>query len=307
MTAGTTRPTGYADPAYAATLAHVGAPRLLPGSGGSILVRPIPGTAHADGRGAYPLFSCRDWSALAHDLDHVGGDLVSLVVVADPFGDCTLPQLRAAFPDRCVAFKEHFVVDLTRPPIAAASRHHRRDAARALRRTTVSRVEDGADFGDAWCALYGGLVAQRGIRGPAAFPSESLRLQLRLSGAVTFRASDAKDRLLGAAVWLVNGPVAYYHLAASTPEGHAAGASYALMATSLEHFASSGLEFALLGAGAGATPVRDDGLIRFKEGWASGTRTAYLCGRVFDRSRYDALAGERHTPYFPAYRAGDEV
>src|SRR5581483_3388109 len=227
MTAGTTRPTGYADPAYAATLAHVGAPRLLPGSGGSILVRPIPGTAHADGRGAYPLFSCRD---------------------------CTLPQLRAAFPDRCVAFKEHFVVDLTRPPIAAASRHHRRDAARALRRTTVSRVEDGADFGDAWCALYGGLVAQRGIRGPAAFPSESLRLQLRLSGAVTFRASDAKDRLLGAAVWLVNGPVAYYHLAASTPEGHAAGASYALKATSLEHFASSGLEFALLGAGAGATP-----------------------------------------------------
>ena len=31
----------------------------------------------------------------------------------------------------------------------------------------------------------------------------------------------------------------------------------------------------------------DDGLTRFKSGWATGTRTAYLCGRIMDRHQYE--------------------
>ena len=78
------------------------------------------------------------------------------------------------------------------------------------------------------------------------------------------------------------------------------------MAHALEHYARLGLEWAHLGAGAGAALSEADGLSRFKAGWASETRTAYLCGRVFDRRRYTDLAGAAPTTYFPAYRAGEE-
>src|SRR5437868_13346155 len=84
MTSGALSPTGYADPAYAATLVHVGQPRLLPRSRGSILVRRVHDTPYFDGRGPYPLFSCSDWSCLGADVDELRSDLISLVVVADP-------------------------------------------------------------------------------------------------------------------------------------------------------------------------------------------------------------------------------
>jgi hypothetical protein len=54
--------------------------------------------------------------------------------------------------------------------------------------------------------------------------------------------------------------------------------------------------------------LTDDGLSRFKRGWATGTRTAYLCGRVLDRREYERMvraAGAGTTAYFPAYRTGE--
>lgn len=49
------------------------------------------------------------------------------------------------------------------------------------------------------------------------------------------------------------------------------------------------------------------GLTRFKKGWSTCTRTAYLCGRIFDRKRYMALAsdgGSVHN-YVPSYGHGN--
>jgi hypothetical protein len=53
----------------------------------------------------------------------------------------------------------------------------------------------------------------------------------------------------------------------------------------------------------------DDGLSRFKAGWATGRRTAWFGGRIGDRAAYDALAAGRQAAYFPAYRApaGDSM
>ncbi len=124
-----------------------------------------------------------------------------------------------------------------------------------------------------------------------------------MRGLTAFRA-DRDGELLGAALWLVDRGVAHYHLAAYSAPGYEAGVSYALVAAALEHFVAEGLEWAALGADAGLEERADDGLARFKAGWATGTRTAYLCGRVLDADRYVALASRARGSYFPAYRGG---
>jgi hypothetical protein len=198
-----------------------------------------------------------------------------------------------------MAFKQHHVVDLSRPPLETASRHHRRDVARALRRADVELVADPEAFLDDWTVLYERLVRRHAVQGIAGFSRASFARQLELPDLVAFRAS-SDETLLGGALWIASAHAAYYHLAATTEEGDRVGVSYALVAAALEHFARSGWAWASLGAGAGLSDA-EDGLTRFKRGWGSGTRTAYLCGRVLDREAYAALGGDAEG-YFPAYR-----
>jgi hypothetical protein len=81
-----------------------------------------------------------------------------------------------------------------------------------------------------------------------------------------------------------------------------------LFRTALDYFTTWGLQYANLGAGAGLGSSADDGLSRFKRGWSTAVRTAYLCGCIFDREKYDRLVrarGVATTTYFPAYRQGE--
>ncbi len=71
--------------------------------------------------GCYPLFCCKDWSRLHADLDEIGGDLVSLSIVPDPFGSYDLAYLKQCFGDVVIPFKEAFVVDLDLPINTIAS------------------------------------------------------------------------------------------------------------------------------------------------------------------------------------------
>ena len=106
-------------------------------------------------------------------------------------------------------------------------------------------------------------------------------------------------------LWYEQDDVAYYHLAAYSDAGYEHRAAFALFSAALAHFRGR-VDWLALGAGAGAAATDDDGLARFKRGWATGTRTAYLCGRVLDPARYRALAGAgagMAAAYFPAYRA----
>ncbi len=52
--------TGYLHRHYALSLAQSGTARELPGGGGWILERRIPGFPYCDAMGGYPLFACRD-------------------------------------------------------------------------------------------------------------------------------------------------------------------------------------------------------------------------------------------------------
>src|SRR5579871_6745056 len=72
---------GYTHADYAASLTEFGQPRAMPASGGWILERPIAADSRRDGMGCYPLFNCREWRALPDDLQVLGRDLVSVVMV----------------------------------------------------------------------------------------------------------------------------------------------------------------------------------------------------------------------------------
>lgn len=298
---------GYAHPAYAESLAEFGTPRLLPRCGGWVLERGIEGSAERDAAGCYPLFSCRDWSQLRPDLDELGREALSVAMVVDPFGAYDEAGLKDCFGDVVLPFKQHFVTDLGAPPESFVSAHHRRNARKALREVSVEECAAPSDFLEDWVALYRVLTERHGITGVAAFSRESFARQLSVPGVAAFRA--VHDGVTaGMLLWYVQGDRAYYHLGAYSPRGYELRASFALFSRSIEEFARRGLRWLSLGGGAGAGAGGDSGLGRFKEGWATGVRTAYFCGRIFDRAKYDEIVRAKGVPptrYFPAYRLGE--
>ncbi len=298
---------GYQSEEYARSLDEAGTPRRLERSGGWVLDRPIAGRPDRDAMGCYPLFACRDWSALAADLDGLG-DLVSLVLVTDPFGDFDPSRQGAWFNRGAVPFKAHHVVELGPPVERLASPHHRRNARKALDRMAIERLDDPTRALDDWRRLYAVLVDRHEVRGLAAFSRASFARQLAVPGLVAFRA-EAGGSTVGMLLWYVRGDVAYYHLGAYDESGYALNASFALFWRAIGWFAANGdVRWLDLGAGAGLDREGPGGLDRFKAGWSTGTRPAYLCRHVFRADRYDELvrdAGTVGSAYFPAYRAAE--
>jgi hypothetical protein len=297
---------GYAHPAYAAALEEFGQPRELIDSGGWILERGIPGASACDAMGCYPLFACRDWFSLQHDLNSIGQDLVSLVIVTDPFGAFSEGLLRDTFRDWVVPFKEHFVVDLSRPLSDFVCSHHRRNAEKALRSVYVEKCKNHMQFVHDWTDLYATLIKRHEIKGIAAFSASSFAKQFSVPGIVAFRAVH-NEATVGMALWYVQGEIGYYHLGAYNSVGYQLRTSFALFQSALEYFRDN-LQWLNLGAGAGEKGDSSDGLSRFKRGWSTGSRIAYLCGRIFDPKRYNEIVqakGISTHRYFPAYRAGE--
>lgn len=307
MTEGSDSMTGYLHADYAQSLAEFGVPRELPRSRGWILVRQIPGFDCNDGMGSYPVFACRNWSKLHVDLEELGTELVSLAVVSDPFGDYAQSYLENCFKDVFFPFKDHFVTDLRQPLGSFVAEHHRRYARRSLKSITVERCERPSDLLDEWVALYSNLVRRHSIRGIARFSREAFAKQLAVPGLVVFRAL-CDGSTVGVVLWYVQGEVGYYHLAAYSERGYELRASFGLFWTAMEYFASQGLRWLNLGGGAGFNEDSQDGLSRFKRGWATDRRPVYFCGRIFRRDMYSKILeakGIKQTDYFPAYRVGE--
>ncbi len=136
--------TGYAHSLYAASLAEFGRPRRLPRCGGWLLERDIPRCAARDAMGLYPLFVCRDWRQLPADIAELSEQIVSLVLVADPFGNHNPALLTRTFNYGVVPFKDHRVIDLSQPIERSVCAHHRRNARKALQRLHVERMASPA-------------------------------------------------------------------------------------------------------------------------------------------------------------------
>lgn len=303
--------TGYLHTAYTQALNEMGLPRELPRSKGWILVRPIPGFPYSDAMGCYPLFTCQHWAQLFADLDQIGKEIVSLSLVTDPFGEYDEAYLRRCFEDVVIPFKAHYVIDLSKPVNTFVSQHHQRNTEKAFKNVVVEKCEEPAAHLDDWVGLYTQLMARHNIRGMASFSRESFARQLGVPGLVAFQALHANVPV-GMLLWYVQGDVAYYHLGAFADTGYDLRASFALFWFAIEYFAEARLKWINLGAGAGVRGNASDGLSRFKRGWATETRMAYFCGRIFNHRRYEEIMETRtrkplDTRYFPAYRDGEFV
>ncbi|HEX4333741.1 MAG TPA: GNAT family N-acetyltransferase [Usitatibacter sp.] len=298
-----TSPTGYAHPGYARSLAEFGTPLELTRSGGWMLERPVAKGGASDAMGCYPLLFCRDWRSLREDLDALEGRIVSACAVPDPFGAHDEALLRDAFRDVVTPFKQHFFTDMHVPLEESVSRHHRKYARKALRDVDAEVVADPAGYLDEWLGLHHWLVARHEASGIRAFSPRAFAAQLSLPGAVVVRATH-RGVPVGAQLWFQHEDVAYGHVLAFTPDGYQLGAPYALYWFALSHFVGK-VRWCSFGGVSGTEVASPEGLARFKRGWATGTRTAYFCGRILDRARYDDLVVRAGTParnFFPAYR-----
>jgi hypothetical protein len=298
--------TGYLHPLYAESLAEFGEPLELPRCKGWILKRQIPGTDYYDAMGCYPLFACQNWSRLDSDLEVITDELVTLALVADPFGDYDEDYLGRCF-DVVIPFKEHFVIDLRQPIDTIASRHHRYYSRRSLRAVHVEICTDPVIYLDEWMDMYSVLIRRHALKGIKAFSEKAFARQLGVPGMVMFRASH-QGVPLGEHLWYVQENTAYSHLAACNFAGYEMMAFYALHLSAIEYFRDK-LHWLDLGAGAGIDGSdREDGLSRFKRGWSTGTQNSYFCGRIFNQKAYDQIirrAGSFGAEYFPVYRKGE--
>jgi len=297
---------GYAHDAYADSLSEFGSPLRLSRSGGWLLKREIPETNAHDAMGCYPLFACQNWGGLREDIDSLDEEVVAISVVTDPLGKYSEPYLRECFRDLMVPFKQHFVADLKVPLASIPSKHHRYYAQRALTGVSVETCPHPERFLDDWSTLYDFLVARHHLTGIKAFSRKAFAVQLNVPGIVMFRAT-AEGETVGAHLWFTQGNVAHSHLAAVNDRGYELMASYALYQFALEAFAGK-VRWLNFGAGAGLNSDGQDGLTRFKRGWATETRTAYLCGQIVNRKRYEDLTVAKRlqqSDYFPAYRQGE--
>ena len=298
---------GYLHPLYAYSFQELGEPRALPRCSGWILVRKIPGCDFSDGMSCYPIFVCRDWSQLFLDLEEIGKDLICLSLVTDPFGNYSEAYLRECFPDVMFLFKQHFVVNLRRPIDSFVSSHHQRNVHKALGSVQVEVCSNPHLFLGEWTKLYQNLIQRHHIRGITTFSESIFESQLKVPGIEVLRAS-AEGKTVGMVLWYVHDNVGYYHLGAYNDRGYELLASFALFWRSIEHFMKIGLEWLSLGAAAGVSENRMDGLSRFKRGWSTDTRNAYFCGRIYDKEKYTLITRPKQangSDYFPAYRKGE--
>ncbi|MCX7817045.1 MAG: GNAT family N-acetyltransferase [Syntrophales bacterium] len=295
---------GYLSPTYACALKEFGEPFYLKNSGGWVLERKIPDCKETDAMGCYPLFLCEDWSALTLDFKEINREWVTLSIVADPFGNYTLEDLKTCFPDLVIPFKKHYIIDLQKPLKKYISEHHLRNTRKALNHVNVEVCPNAQNFLNEWLNLYSVLIKRHQISGISAFSDDSFAQQLKVPGLIAFRAFDESETV-GMLLWYVNDNRAYYHLGAYSEKGYTLRASFALFWYSINYFRDLGLKWLDLGGGAGLREKPSDGLIRFKQGWSTGTRVAYFCGRIIDRRKYENILQEKKIPsttFFPAYR-----
>jgi hypothetical protein len=289
----------YGRATYAAAIAEAEGWEVLdvPEWGAAMLLRPIA-EGGRDATGPYPRTPILAGADLGAGLARLRGQgLVSVVLVPDPLLAPDGKTLSGAF-SVCRPFKTHFLVDRTAGGYAP-SKHHRYEIRRALGRCAIERVQLRDHLGD-WSRLYAGLSERHAIRGPAAFSDGYFAM---MAEDPTYQAFVARIEgcIVAMAIWFEHQGVAVNHLGASDAAGYAAGASYALYDAATQHYAQC--HHVDLGGAAGVADNADDGLARFKRGFANAEATAYLCGEVLDDGAYARLAaGRPSTTFFPAYR-----
>ena len=301
---------GYASLAYARALPHMGQVFRLAGSGSWQLRQSLGDTGWYDLRGTYPLYCCADWQRLPADIASLDESAVSMSFVTDTFADVDEAMLRDCFPDRTYRFKTHYIADLSQSPRSFVIKDHRKKADRAIRTLEIFEAPKPVAYLEVWRRLYAYLVQRHDIRGPQLFSDTSFARQFRAPGLRVFVAREPGKQVIGMMLCFTRGRNVYTHLAACNERGYEQLACFGLMMRVIETFAVEGYELVDLGGVAGMVDVgaQVDGLARFKQGWSNAARSVWFCGRILNRTAYDALCracGTGETGFFPGYRANE--
>jgi len=288
----------YASAAYAEVFRELATPLWVPAWGSHVLVREFrPGVK--DALGGYPLAVFGKDADLKTGLEWLKAQgLVSIGLVPDPATAPPASELSAAFAV-CSPFKAHALIDYGRE--VRYSKHHRAEVKRALRWVTVREV-NFADHLQVWLKLFGELGARRDVGGMSAL-SERAFEQLSTVEGLRAVAAFAGEEIVSMHLWILDAPSATGSslFAASSKEGYAHSAAYAVYDASIRLF--SDLKILNLGGGAGVSISKEDGLSRFKSGFANAEVMSVFCGAVLDDRRYRELAkGAPLALPFPAYR-----
>jgi hypothetical protein len=294
----------YLHPFYAASFSKYGQPKYLEKSQGWLIERKIKGTAYRDAMGCYPLFLCNNWGNLLDDIQTLQDELISVSLVTSPFGNFDPKELKKYF-DIFFPFKDHYVLDLTKPINSSISRRHREYSRSSLRNLTINiQTSPNIDL-DEWVALYDCLIKKYNIHGIRKFSRESFAKQVSIPNTYYFRAL-YDGRAVGGSLFYLQSDVVYGHLAAFTAEGYNLHASYAIIWSAINFFSklSHWIDF---GGGTKTINGAIDGLVLFKKGWSNETRKSYFCGKILNSKIYAKLSefkGTSNSNWFPAYRSG---
>ncbi len=297
---------GYASRLYAESL-RIGKPVLLKQSGGYLIERNFPsknGATDYDLTGPYPVYSCKNWSRLSDDIHSLEKHNISVSLVTDPFFDCDIDYLETIFTDKFVLFKKHYIVNLSEDLDSHISRNHKRNIKRAQNNVDIEIIDRPYEIIDSWIELYANLAKRHGIQGVADFSAKSFELKLSLPGMIAAVAY-SNGVPVGIVLWYFGKDVAYYHLAAYSNLGYELKASFPLFYKSLQYLRDK-VDFLSLGGGAGLGNDEQDGLTRFKAGWAKESRDVYFCGKILNSKRDRSICEEnnqKESRFFPAYRA----
>ncbi|MFJ7416665.1 GNAT family N-acetyltransferase [Streptomyces sp. NPDC098077] len=213
-----------------------------------------------------------------------------------------------------VHVSDNVVVDLRAraDPCAGFSSSLRRNIARAGRSDVeIGQARDVVSW-EIFRKLYTETMNRREARSDYYFSAAFFAgLRSRFEDAGLFLAYDAAGEALSGELFVTSPSRSYSLFSASSSRGLKVHANEAVKSEAIRHCADSGRDCYVLGGG----NAPDDGLFQYKLRFAPQGRRAYYVGRrVFDRTSYDALVGERQRwalrktggPYvpdrFPAYR-----
>ncbi len=296
---------GYLSKSYAASFEQIGASHHLPACDGWAIIRNIPDTPYRDAMGCYPLFSCGSWEDLGSDLSSFPEHTVAFSMVTDPLGDFTDADLQSVFTDLCRPFKQHYILDLEKDVSPVIASNHLRNAKKALKTLQIEACPQPSLQVEAWTDLYANLIKRHQIKGISAFSRAAFQKQFETPGLIVYQAM-LEDNLAGMVMFYEMDNAVYYHLAAYTDDGYAHRASFGIFYKAIQDFQSKNLKWLNMGGGAGMTDSDENGLVRFKKGWTSETRTAWLCGKVLHKPAYQMLSKQNphaSDTFFPAYRS----
>lgn len=305
----------YSDPTYIATFKTAGnLCHINNNFAGVMLERSIPNTKFTDLCSIYPFHSSTATDLVAYKKDKKiykelkDKGIISMVLVSNPLKDIVSSHLgfndleNVSGFDTICPFKTHFIIDLNKSLILP--QNHRRNIRKASEEIEVKNViltpSNIEEYSDKFADVYSVLAERHNITGLPNFSRWQLANQLRVKGTILLEALK-EGKTCGFLLFYLEENNAYYHLGCYTEEGYKVCASYALMDSAIKFFKQIGINTILLGGSSGSGS--EDGLYRFKQGWANSSKQNYLLFKIINPEIYKELSKEKSGNYLPLYRS----